>query len=249
MTTGDRANLNWRMATALWLLGLAASLSLLFVPLEVLQPAGLGLGKWQFRLLSLINPLILLTASVAIGCLLAARVGLDAPVIRALIDRRHPWQPLRRQLLPALLVGAAVAVLLISYARLSADWFAAATPAGFIMPLHAKLLYGGVVEELLTRWGLMTLFTWAAWRVTGARQPVGRGAYIIGAMLAALLFAAGHLPLLFMLVPNPPAAVLAAVLAGNAVPGLLFAWLFRRFGLESAMLAHALAHLFSTVIG
>ena len=84
-----------RLFGALWLAGVVALLSLLAAPLEVLQPAGLGFAKWQFRLLSLVNPLILLTLTVAIGCLLAPRIGLDAPVTRALLARQSPW-PARR---------------------------------------------------------------------------------------------------------------------------------------------------------
>lgn len=239
----------WRLFVALWLLGLTGVASLIAVPFETLAPPGLGFGAAQLRLLSLINPLVLMTAAVAIGCLLAGRVGLDAPLTRALVERRAAWPALRLQLLPASLLGASVAAILLVFASLTADLLAASVPAGFAMPLVSKLLYGGIAEELLTRWGLMTLFTWVAWRLTGARQPIGPSAYVIGAVLAALLFAAGHLPMLYMLVPSPTTGLLAGVLIGNTVPGLLFGWLFWRHGLEAAMLAHALAHLISTVLG
>lgn len=212
-----------------------------------MQPVGLGFSAMQFRLLSLINPLILLTLGVMIGCLLAPRLGLDAPLIRALLARQSPWQALKPQLLPALLAGAAVAAMLLGYARLSADWMTGA-PA-FDMPLLPKLLYGGITEELLTRWGLMSLFAWAAWRLTGAKRPASRAVLAVGTVLAALLFAAGHLPVLYMLLPDPSPQLIAGVLIGNAMPGLLFGWLFAVRGLEAAMLAHAFAHLFSTVMG
>ena len=67
------------------------------------------------------------------------------------------------------------------------------------------------------------------------------------AVPGALLFAAGHLPMLFFLLPEPPGVLILMVLAGNALPGLLFGWLFWRRGLEAAMIAHALAHLFGTI--
>lgn len=239
----ERARFDWRLFTALWLLGLLGLLSLLFAPLEVMQPAGLDFSPLQFRLLSLVNPLILLTLTVAIGGLLARRIGLDAPMVRAVLARRPIGPVLRPQLVPALLVGAGVAAMLLAYARLSADWLADAPT--FSMPLLPKLLYGGVTEELLCRWGLMSMFAWVAWRLEAERGT----ALVIGAVLAALLFAAGHLPVLYMLLPNPPAHVIAGILLGNALPGLLFGWLFAARGLEAAMLAHALAHLFSTALG
>lgn len=238
-----RPRFDRRLFLALWLLGLLGLLSLLTAPLEVMQPAGLDVTPLQFRLLSLVNPFILLTLAVAIGGFLAPRIGLDAPVVRAVLERRPVSPVLRPQLIPALLVGAGVAAMLLIYARISAAWLADA-PA-FAMPLLPKLLYGGITEELLTRWGLLSLFAWVAWRL-GA----GRGtALVVGATLAALLFAAGHLPVLYMLLPDPPAHVIAGILVGNALPGLLFGWLFAARGLEAAMLAHALAHLFATLLG
>lgn len=236
-----------RLFLALWLGGLVALLSLLAVPLEQIQPAQLHFTPLQFRLVSLVNPVLLLTLLVALGCWLASKVGLDAPVVRALVERRSAWPALKPQLLPALAVGAVVAAILLAYARVTAPWFAGVPHADLPMPLLPKLLYGGVVEELLTRWGLLSLFVWTAWKAAGSPAPVPGWVYAAGALAAALLFAAGHLPLLFLLTGHPPAKLIWAVIVGNAVPGLLFAWAFRRYGLEAAMLAHALAHLLSTL--
>ena len=238
-----------RLFLALLLLALVALLSLLIVPLEQLQPPRLHFTALQFRLLSLINPTVMVLASAALGCWLAPKVGLDAPVIRALVARRDAWPTLRPQLLPALAIGVIVAAILLGYAKVAGPWFAGVPGADLPMPLATKLLYGGVVEELLTRWGLMSLFVWVAWKIARSPTVVPGWAYVVGAIVAALLFAAGHLPLLYLLMPHPAAVMITAVLVGNAVPGLMFAWAFRRFGLEAAMLAHALAHLFSTAVG
>lgn len=240
--------MNWRFALTLWALGVAAALSLLAAPMETLQPASMHFSPLAFRALSLVNPLVIVTAMVALGCWLAPKVGLDAPLIRAAIERRPILPVLRRQAGPAVVVGILTALVLLGYGWLTAPWFAAAKDLpDLAMPLVTKLLYGGVVEELMTRWGLMSLFVWVAWRLGGRAQPVPRWAYPAGAGAAALLFAAGHLPLLYAIMPAPPARMIVAVLIGNAIPGLLFGWLFWRRGLEAAMLAHALGHLLSTL--
>ena len=113
------------------------------------------------------------------------------------------------------------------------------------MPLLTRLLYGGIVEELLLRWGIMSLFVWLAWR-RERRAPAGPVLVRLdGSWLRPpLLFAAGHLPVLHLLIPDPPAWLIGLVLAANALPGMLFGWLFWRRGLEAAIGAHALAHLF-----
>lgn len=237
-----------RLCLTLWLAGLAAVVSLLAAPLEGLQPKTMHLPWWQFRLLGMVNPLILVSAAVALGCWAARRVGLDAPLIRALLEREPAWPALRRQLGPAIATGVATALVLWSYGRISAPWFAAANLPDLAMPLVTKLLYGGVAEELMCRWGLMSLFVWLAWKIARSKQP-RPGAFVAGALIAALLFAAGHLPLLFMVLPQPPAGLVLAVLAGNALPGLLFGLLFWRHGLEAAVQAHALGHLLFTLAG
>lgn len=222
-------------------------MSLLAAPLEVLQPAALKLGWWQFRLLALINPLILLTVAVAVGCWASGKVGLGAPLTIALLDRRPADAVLRRQAGPALAAGIATALVLWGYGLLTAPMFAAAPkPPELVMPLVTKLLYGGIVEELMMRWGLMSLLVWLAWKASRAAL-VGTGAYLVGIAGAALLFAAGHLPALYALVPQPPAGLVASVIVGNLVPGVLFGWLFWKRGLEAAMLAHALGHLIFTL--
>ena len=105
------------------------------------------------------------------------------------------------------------------------------------------ILYGGISEELISRWGLMSFFVWMLWRLAAAPGPVRAWCFWLGAAAAALLFALAHLPMLYALVDDPSLALMAAVIAGNALPGLLFGWLFWRRGLEAAMLGHASAHM------
>jgi membrane protease YdiL (CAAX protease family) len=92
----------------------------------------------------------------------------------------------------------------------------------------------------------MSFSAWIGWRL--ARKPAEVRAWVFwsAAVLSAILFAAAHLPLLFALLNEPPAWVIAAVMLGNTVPGLLFGWLFWRRGIEAAIMAHAAAHLLST---
>jgi membrane protease YdiL (CAAX protease family) len=63
--------------------------------------------------------------------------------------------------------------------------------------------------------------------------------------VSALVFAAGHLPAASVLLGSLDLAVVAFVVGVNTAFGLLFGYLFWRHGLESAMIAHALAHAVS----
>ena len=221
----------------LWAAGVLATLTLLAAPMEAIQPPGLALDPLTFRLLSLVNPLILMTLLVPLGCLQAPKVGLDAPLIGALLQGGPAGAVAHRQFKPALLVAVAAAGILLLYGWMSQQRFRGTAAETFAMPLLTRLAYGGVGEELLMRWGLMKL-----------RLP-GSAPFLLGAGLAALLFAAGHLPMLYLLLPEATSAMVLAVLLGNAVAGFLFGLLYWKQGLEAAMLAHALAHLIAWTAG
>jgi membrane protease YdiL (CAAX protease family) len=65
--------------------------------------------------------------------------------------------------------------------------------------------------------------------------------------LCALLFAIGAAgfalssPFLLRTVQEVTAGAIAAIVGGNTVLGMTFGWLYRRRGLEAAMLAHGAA--------
>jgi hypothetical protein len=74
------------------------------------------------------------------------------------------------------------------------------------------------------------------------------GAYrLAGNLSSALIFAAGHLPAALFLLGGIDVGVAAFVIGLNSALGLLFGYLFWRHGLESAMIALALAHAVSVV--
>ena len=116
----------------------------------------------------------------------------------------------------------------------------------FVVPLVARVLYGGITEELLLRWGLMTAVVWLAWRFLQHRRGAVRAGFVwLAIAVSALIFGAGHLPAASALLGAMDANVVAFVIGVNTAFGLLFGYLFWRHGLESAMIAHALAHVVS----
>ncbi len=238
----------WQVLLGLGLVGVA---SLLLVPFELLSPR--PMSPIAFRLLAIVNPTILTVVAVAVGGFAASRVGLHAPLVEAWIERRSPAFVLRQQIGPAVVVAVVVAAMLVAYGltiapRLVAGAGAHGRLASFDLPLIPKLLYGGITEELLTRWGLVSAFAWVGWRSSRRPDRVPRAVMAGAVGAAALLFALGHLPMLFLVAPAAPAGIVAAVIVGNALPGLLFGMLFVRDGLEAAMIAHALAHLLATLV-
>jgi membrane protease YdiL (CAAX protease family) len=172
-------------------------------------------------------------------------VGLRAPAFEAFVTGRPVGPALRPQLLPGLIAGVLGGIALFAAFRY-APAAVAQLQDRFAIPIVARVLHGGISEELLLRWGLMTALTWLAWRFLQQRRgPVRAGVVWLAIAVSAIIFAAGHLPAASVLLGSLDVAVVVFVIGVNTALGLLFGYLFWRHGLESAMIAHALAHAVS----
>lgn len=233
----------------LLVIGLAGVASLLLAALEQLIPE--PQVSFAMRLVILIQPAILTVAAVAAGQVMAAKTGLGAPLIDSWLQR-HNWRAvLREQAPPALAAGLSVGLLMSAYSsfilRSVTDATTIAKMTAFNVPLLTRILYGGITEEIVTRWGLMSFFAWALWRMTGKGKLLP-GLLWAAIIMAAALFAAGHLPFLFAIISRPQPLLIIAILLANFIPGLLFGWLFWGRGLEAAMFSHAFAHCVNALI-
>jgi membrane protease YdiL (CAAX protease family) len=232
---------------ALAVLGLA---SLMAAPVEQLIPADLMPGDLTplgVRVLAAIQPTMLTLAALELGLWLAPKVGLEAPFLSGELRFRLASPETRRVLglagVVALFAGIGLAAYDVGMARFGPEGIGAMS--AFNPPLVTRVLYGGIVEEIISRWGAMTLIVWILARSLGQRERPTAHVFWVAALLAAFMFAVGHLPLLLALVADPPLALMGNVFGLNALVGTAFGWLYWRAGLEAAILAHAMTHIVS----
>jgi membrane protease YdiL (CAAX protease family) len=127
---------------------------------------------------------------------------------------------------------------------LPTDFVARSAQLNKLLPLPTRLLYGGFTEELLLRWGLMTLLVWVAWRLFQKRRGAPRTfCFVGGIIVSSIIFGLGHLPIAFALVPGVNVALILYVIVANAIFGLIAGYLYWKKGLESSMMAHMMAHV------
>src|SRR5215213_3042167 len=176
---------NTRLFVILWLAGLVGVISLLLLDLnDVIAilpiPAGTEIPTFTptLKLLSLVQPAVILAVAVLVGVVLASKVGLSSPVAEAAASGGDSVSAFKPQIIPGIVGGLAGGVSLVLIATalkpfLSPEVLAGLGEFGKILPLPTRLLNGGITEELLLRWGLMTLLVWAAWRLVqkGHGQP------------------------------------------------------------------------------
>jgi hypothetical protein len=260
MTTSPNTTVPTRFGkTFLLLLGLGLPGILSLIPtiigqLDALPPELAEMPRPAFVAIALLNPLILLAIAVSVGTLLAHRVGLRSLVAEKVRGGAAIWPQLRPHLPLAFVAGILFSIAVLGLDALinpfAGTELAGASPAGefattgaLLSQLMLGLLYGGIVEELLLRWGVMALLVWLGWRIAQRGQGAPRPALVWAAIvLAAVLFGIGHLPALAGMVTLTPLIIFRTVLL-NALGGLLFGWLFWRRNLETAMVAHAAGHV------
>ena len=245
----------WKPFSALLIVGMIGVLSLLFITmpqieqLSAIQPDLAGMPVAVLMLLTLIQPSIILIITVAIGCLTAPKVGLVSLIYekaaygKAVLGQLN--QQYRLAIFICLLFALAVVLLDLAFMPFMGEGFQALNEqeANLLSQLGLGLLYGGITEELMLRWGLMSLLVWVGWKVIN-RSSLRPSPGVVWAsiIIAAILFGLGHLPALAAVVPLTVIIVIRTVFL-NAIGGIAFGWLFWRYSLEAAMIAHAFTHV------
>ncbi len=234
-----------KLGIILFLLGLIGVLSILTMEIPIPEEAKkLLLEQFtpeQIKWITLINPSILLLIAVLIGTLLYNKVKLQVPIIEGFLQQKEANAI---DLLKSGVIGGLIAGGLISLGTLISMPF---LPQEFIElgeqvkpSLAARFLYGGLTEEILMRFGLMTLVVWIVFKIT---KSLNDKVYWGGILIAALIFALGHFPIAYNAVGNPSAVLLGYILVGNSIGGIVFGWLYWKKGLESAFVAHIFTHV------
>lgn len=112
----------------------------------------------------------------------------------------------------------------------------------------AAVLYGGVIEEVMLRLFMMSLIAFILYKLFGrGTEKPAAGILIAANLAAAILFAAGHLPATAAMMELTPMIVFRCFLLNGGF-GLLFGWLYRKYGLRYAMIAHGGCHVVSKLI-
>jgi membrane protease YdiL (CAAX protease family) len=234
----------------LFSLGMLGVLTILTMPLpslpeEVLQQ----FSETTLRLLSMIQPAVLLILAAFSGAYLGDKVGLNAPFLEGIIRGAYKTDILTRQLLIGIPLGFIAGVIIV----LATDSMQAFLPESFSkmqeemsISMATRFLYGGITEEVLMRWGLMSFLVWLGWQIS--KRQVS-WIYWGGIIVTAFLFGLGHLPVLFMSVETITPLLVTYIIVANMFFGIIAGWLFWKYGLETAIVAHVFAHVGMIFLG
>jgi hypothetical protein len=239
---------SWKMNITLSVLGLLGVVSLMPV-VEMMVTASaqdLPVPISIVQLASFVQSSILLVAMVCLGAWLSPKVNLGAPIVQSFVH----GQQAKVDVTSIVKVGIAGGIFGGLLIVLISSLFYPMLPQSFVanaqslsLPFYTKLLYSGITEEILIRWGLMTFFVWAIFRLTQKESKSPKNYhYVFGILVTAILFGLGHLPAAYAMTNETNVALTTYILLGNASFGIVAGYLYWRKGLESAIVAHMVAH-------
>ena len=114
--------------------------------------------------------------------------------------------------------------------------------------MFGMVTYGAVIEEIMLRLFLMSLIAFILFKLFGKKQTeLPSWIFVTANILSSLLFAAGHLPATIILLGRSPLILFRCFLLNGGL-GFVFGYLYRKYGLRYAMLAHGGCHIISKLI-
>lgn len=179
----------------------------------------------------------------ALGIILGKKIGLWRD------EKAITKKPLITSVTVAL-IGGIVMILsdILFFSRYSeaiTDSYAAKPSIPYML---ATVSYGAVIEEIMLRLFAMSLIAFILYMLFDRKKDKPSVTVLAAAnIISAMLFAAGHLPAAFILIGNSPLIIFRCFFLNGGL-GLLFGYLYRKYGLRYAMIAHGGCHVVSKLI-
>lgn len=115
-----------------------------------------------------------------------------------------------------------------------------------IYKIIGGLLVGGIIEEVMMRLFFMSLIVFIIFKIL-KKKEIPTLVFIVANIISALLFAAGHLPSTATMTTLTPVIIFRCFLFNGGL-GLAFGYLYRKYGIVHAMIAHGMTHLISDIL-
>lgn len=209
---------------------------------EIMEQAITQTGGKELLLgISVIQTVILAFVCSFLGYLLADKTGLWKPV-------RIRKGTLLKVTLTSVMLGVLFSLDYWTFGKalpqIRDSYAAGLTPSGVL----AAVFYGGVIEEVLLRLFFLTLIAFLIWKLCFrkcVREDIPAGVFIAANVIAAFVFAAGHIPATMTAFGELTPLILFRCFLLNGGLGLVFGVFYRKYGIQYAMLSHMVVHIVS----
>lgn len=248
----------WRVFWFLVLASLAGAAAMIPFALEVFRPVIESAPRPSVPLpllilIGVVENFLLLALVVWVGVVLGRKLGLGAPLLESWLYHEKATLKARDSLKSGVAFGIVVGVILLVVLLLMSPHF-----PGLPFTTTAKVavwkrflicFYGGVDEEILAHLFLLSLVAWLMTKIFWKEETrLSPAAFWSANVIVAILFGLGHLPNASMVMSITPTVIILA-LTLNGIAAIPFGYLYRKRGLESAIVAHFCADFVIYVLG
>lgn len=180
------------------------------------------------------------------GAILSSRTGLHAPLFESLLLGNATFSSFQTALLPVFLYSfLGLSFFCILYYGvvgkiLDQHSFQTMTKIRRVLGVDGCVLYGGVAEEVIARWGLLNLLVFFAMMFAKQQNSIIIWSSIA---LSGLLFGIGQVPVYIAAGCISSRHLIYSILLLCLCQALVFGFIFWNYGLFSSILAHMLFHL------
>jgi len=194
----------------------------------LIEQGNIPVSRTVFILSIVIQSAIFLTVAVWIGSYFVKRTGINVFT-----------SPSRKVILTSSLIGIATGISILIF-----DYFFhinKVTPNFFTVSIISSwktllvCFYGGIVEEILLRLFLLSLFLFLFQKMFKGKH--NNVAIATATIITAIVFAIGHIPAMQMQTALN-SAIVTRIIILNTMGGVVFGYVYIRRGLIPAMVAH-----------
>lgn len=246
-------NKNFLTTIYLFIIGSLGIFSLLLVPFntEILPPEIKKIilsqfSEFQLRILTLINPTILLLISILIGFFVNKNKPQLSYFHSSLLKMKY-----NKNILFYLMIGLAwgfLSSLLLKLLYMPLSNNVEILILEKKMPQFSnitKLLYGGITEEIIVRWGWLSLILFVCMKLIKKEKI----SFILAIFISSLLFGIGHLPIVLQTLNESVSFFLISyIIVLNLTLGVIFGHIFLKYNIETAIFTHIFFHIFTNLL-
>lgn len=238
--------INWPLITVLFCLSIPGTLIAIKRLIYFLLPNNSDELKKRISVFAVLQTLITILVLSFAGTVISRATGLHASILEALLQGKTDISALVPILLPAVFYSLFTLIIFCSLyyglARRFVDEksMQVMTQLRQTLGIDGCILYGGVVEEVIARWGLMNLAAFFALIFT--KQPNNTVIWL-SILISGLIFAVGQLPAYIAAGCTSSRRFIYSFILLSLCQSIIFGYLFWQYGLICAIFAHMLFHL------
>lgn len=194
----------------------------------------------QFSLLSLVQPFILALFALLIGQFFFSKVGLRSLLYERTSESLELFKArLSDVIFIGIGLGAGLGIVDVLISPLIPELMDQVGQDVMLRDLLAGIFYGGIIEEVMLRFGFMSAMIYFMSRTS---QQLKAWHYWVSIILVAIIFALGHLPATLQLF-EMTIFVWLRLLLMNGIVGIVAGYIYWQNTLESAIVCHMMVHV------